>query len=104
MSKYAIDFDSVICQRNGVPTDNEDIFNCLPVKDAKDATEWLIEKGHNLYILTAHEPLSEVGEWLKKYNFPPLDYTHIKKSGTKAFIDDRAIRFTSWQDIRKLLE
>lgn len=104
MSKYAVDFDGVIVKRNGIPTLKEDTNDLDPIDGAREAIEWLIFQGHELYILTAHEPLREVEEWLRKRDFPHLFCSHIKQSGTKAIIDDRAIRFTNWQDIRKLLE
>ena len=38
---------------------------------------------------------------LKEQGFPKMRITNIKESGTLAFIDDRAIRFDNWQNIRK---
>ena len=104
--KYGIDFDGVLCERKGVPTSNLDhFFKRKPVKNSRQSIEWLLKCGHELYVFTAHEPMSEVEGWLMLYHFPKLRVTNIKESGTKAFVDDRAIRFeNNWQSIRKLLE
>lgn len=104
MSKYAIDFDSVLAERKGIPTKEEDTNMLIPVKDALEGVMWLTKRGHELYVYTSHDSLSEVKDWLKDNNFPDLRVTKEKEKGTKAYVDDRAIRFTSWQDIRKLLE
>ena len=104
--KYGIDFDGVICERTGIPTGDFLYFaKRKPIKNSLEAIEWLIECGHEIYIFTAHDSQSEVEEWLKVWKFPKLRVTNIKESGTKAFVDDRAIRFeNNWQSIRKLLE
>lgn len=105
MSKYAIDFDGVVCAREGIPTEG-DFSKCIPVKDSQKALRWLIKQGHELYILT-NRPKSDwksMEEWMKTYNFPDIRITNIKELNTKAYIDDRSLRFTNWNDIRKLLE
>ena len=103
--KYAIDFDSVLCERYGIPT-KMDFYDCPPTEDAVEAIKWLKKCGHEVYILTANEPKTwpKMAKWLKEWQFPKLRITNIKEVGTKAFIDDRAIRFDNWQNIRKLLE
>lgn len=96
----ACDFDGVICDRNGIPT--VDSWNTdKPKKGARDAILYLLELGHEIYIFTANAEKERVMEWLDRWSFPRLEVTDKKKTGTKVYIDDRAIRFTNWNDIRK---
>jgi hypothetical protein len=95
--KIAIDFDGVICNRKGIPT-MEGLG--APKKGAKDAINLLINNGHKVWILTSNPDLNKVTSWLHQYEFPELRITNIKEPA-HVYIDDRAIRFTNWQDIRK---
>lgn len=100
--KIAIDFDGVIAKRKGIPTIHEDTEDLLPIKGAKETLQMLLNNGHEIYVLTAHEPIHEVDSWLEMYDFPHgFKVTNIKQKGTQMYIDDRAVRFTNWQDIRK---
>lgn len=98
--KIAIDWDGVIAQNRGIPT-----IKIMPslMPGAKETIEILLKLGHEVYVLTnrADTQKEMVEKWLKKYSFPKLRVTNIKERGTTVYIDDRAIRFTSWQDIRK---
>lgn len=106
--KIAVDFDSTLCERYSIPTKDtfKDIMMYPPTADAPEAIKWLKKCGHDIYVFTANEPSTwpKIKAWLKENGFPPLRVTNIKELGTKAYVDDRAIRFTNWQDIRKLLE
>jgi hydroxymethylpyrimidine pyrophosphatase-like HAD family hydrolase len=92
MSKIAIDFDSTLCDKEW-----------KPIKDSQVAVSLLQESGHVLYICTSrkskHWP--KMRRWLKENDFPLLRITNKKELETVAYIDDRAIRFTNWNDIRK---
>jgi hypothetical protein len=98
----AVDFDGVICKRTGVIRES-DFSDDLPVKEARDAIEWLFDQGHLVYILTARpkEEWEDIIVWLQKHNFVYAEVTNVKKLGTKVIIDDRAIRFTNWVDVCK---
>lgn len=102
--KYALDFDGTLAKRNGIPTRTENIEDLVPMEGAVEAVKWLLACGHELYVFTNNKYPQLIEQWLSKNGLPVLRVTNIKESGTKAYIDDRAIRFTSWQDIRKLLE
>lgn len=95
--RISIDFDGTICHRKGIPTSRS---LGRPKKGSKDAIRFFMELGHDVWILTSHEDLNEVSSWLYKYKFPKLRITNIKEPA-HVYIDDRAIRFTNWQDIRK---
>lgn len=99
--KIAVDFDGVICQRMGIPR-KPSIENTVPVADSKKALEWLIREGHDPYILTNREQ-QEVYDWLDRWQFPPISVTNMKQPETVLYIDDRAVRFTNWQDVCKLI-
>lgn len=83
----SVDFDGVI----------KDNLTKKPIKGGKKALKWLEDKGIKIVISTANEDLEKTKRWLKKYkiNYPITD----KKIKATAYIDDRAIRFTNWNDI-----
>ena len=99
--KIACDFDGVICKREGIPT-KEDWTESVPMPGAKEAIKMFIKLGHEVWVFTSNPDRTKVKSWLNLYNFPELEITNIKKP-CHIIIDDRAIRFTSWQDIRKYI-
>lgn len=98
---YGIDFDGVLCEREGIPR-VKSIKGCKPVKDALQAVKWIMEQGHTVYIFTNRDA-DEVIKWMDKWKFPWIPVHNIKLPDTTMYIDDRAVRFTNWQDICKLL-
>jgi hydroxymethylpyrimidine pyrophosphatase-like HAD family hydrolase len=103
--KISIDFDGVLVERNEIPR-TTDIMDCPPTKNAREALEYLLSKGHKLYISTAR-PQSQwllVKKWLEYNGFPKIKITNKKEPNTTLYIDDRAYRFTNWLDITKLCE
>ena len=100
--KIAVDFDGTLVKRKGIPT-NGALNDCEPTEDAVEAISFFIEKGLDVYILTSRNPeeWDSVRKWLKDNNFPEIRVGNIKEKDTQVIIDDRAIRFTNWQDIRK---
>jgi len=97
--KIAIDFDGVICKRQGIPT-IAGWKNAKPVDGALDSINLLIGLGHKVWVFTSNPEPEKVVGWLIKNKFPEIEVTDIKKPA-HIYIDDRAIRFTNWQDIRK---
>lgn len=90
--KIAIDFDSTLANKYWIP-----------MPDAVNSVNWLLKLGHELYIFTSR-PKRDWGKmrrWLKENEFPKMKITNKKELNTVAYIDDRAIRFTNWNDIRK---
>lgn len=96
----AIDFDGVICQHKTIPSELS-IDNLKPIKNAIPAIK-LLQKHHILYVLTNRYP-SDVVKWLNKNGFKKLIVTDKKLPGTSLYLDDRAYRFTNWEDVCKLL-
>lgn len=88
----------MICKRAGIPTVMD--TNDVPVEGALHTIQLFLEMKYHVWVFTSNPNLEEVKEWLKKNNFPDLEVTNIKKPA-HVYIDDRALRFTNWNDIRK---
>lgn len=97
--KIAIDFDGTICDRLGIPTIQWGGYE-RPKDGSLEAVKYLLSLGHEIWIFTSNPHLDLVEKWLEAYNFPKLEVTNIKKPA-QVYIDDRGLRFTNWQDIRK---
>lgn len=95
----AIDFDGTICKRVGIPT-QEGFMDCKPYTGALETIKLLQSLGHKVWISTSNSDIDRIKVWLESNRFPELEVTNIKKPA-HVYIDDRAIRFTNWQDIRK---
>jgi len=99
--KILIDFDGTICKREGIPT--KKIWKDYePMEGALDAIVLFMNLGHKVWVFTSNPDPSGVRAWLKKNKFPELEITNIKRP-CHIIIDDRAVRFTNWQDIRKYI-
>ena len=72
-----------------------------PMAGAREACIALVEAGWILYVHTSRADLRPVQQWLANYDFPSMMLTRIKPIAV-AYIDDRAVRFTDWLDIRKM--
>ena len=103
MSRVACDFDGVLIDRTGIPR-KPDIGRDKPHEGAREAMWHLQDLGYEPYVLTARHKrdFPEIEEWLKKHGFPAMQVTNQKMNAVM-YIDDRAYRFTNWQDICKLL-
>lgn len=62
----------------------------------------LLKKSYQIFIFTTHPDIAR--SWLERHapDLLDLEITNIKHPAT-AYIDDLGIRFTSWEDILKLL-
>ncbi len=98
----AIDFDGVIHRYSRGWADGT-IYD-PPVAGAIPALWALRAAGYRIVIFTGR--LREEGQhhhveqWLTQHGAPPCTVTNIKPRAL-AYIDDRAVRFTNWPDIRK---
>ncbi len=99
-----VDFDGVICSRPGIPRQGDFMVD-KPTKDALEAIWWLEEQGFKPYVFTnrGEKQWSEIEYWMYGHGFPRLNITNRKLKGTNIYLDDRAIRFTNWQDVCKYL-
>jgi len=96
MKTIAIDFDGVIYDK--------------PVEGVKESLQKLEKEGFELVVFTTRDNLDDVKVWMDKNvgwacdgnnTYFPGKITN-KKPKAIAYIDDRAVRFTNWEDIRKL--
>lgn len=117
MRTYGIDFDGVIHSFDKGYHDGT-IYG-TPIDGAIESIRFIM-KSSTVFIFTARRPLSEVVEWMRNFGFEcVLDDGREKFWNTKgvilvtnrkipafAYIDDRAVRFESWNqtmhDIRNL--
>ena len=97
--RIAIDFDGVICKRTGIPTK---AGMGRQMSGALDSIKLFISLGHEVWVFTSNPEPEKVKKWLDVNHFPKLKITNIKEPCTM-IIDDRAVRFTNWQDIRKYI-
>jgi hypothetical protein len=97
--KIAIDFDGVIIKHDRIPTGGIN-FNDPPMEGALESINLFIKQGCEVVVVTSNPRIEKIRSWLKKHSFPELRITNIKEP-VHVIIDDRAIRFTNWQDIRK---
>ena len=96
----SIDFDGTICLSRG-----NDFSDSLPIKEARKILKDTLSKGYFCYISTAREPKDWrfIARWMFKNGLPGMPIHNRKIKGTHMYIDDRAVRFTNWQDIRKYI-
>ncbi len=96
----SIDFDGVLHSYIS-GWRGHDIIPDPPVPGAVDACKRFHEAGWKLYVHTSRSHLEPVQKWLAVHGFPPMALTRIKPIAI-AYIDDRAVRFTDWDSVRKL--
>jgi uncharacterized HAD superfamily protein len=100
-----IDFDGTLCKKQ--PYGDGLIYEG-PNTDARKVMQNLREEGFRLVVFTTRlnpgfpgnvdQKLHEIENWLIKHDIP-FDLVTNNKPSAIAYIDDRAIRFTNWQDI-----
>ena len=107
--RIAVDFDGVIHAYTKGWQDGS-IYD-EPVEGAIEALLKLSER-FEVYIFTTRvkdlEQADMIRQWLIKHGWPHVEkpfpeITNIKQPAT-AYIDDRAIRFTNWADVRKYFD
>lgn len=105
----AVDFDGVIHKYSKGWLEG-DIYD-EPVDGAFAAITKLIDDGFTVVIHTTREDHGAVRNWLIRQHYSrggfPIPWafdiaiTNVKPKAI-AYIDDRAVRFTNWDDIRKM--
>ncbi len=94
-----LDFDGVLNSYTSGWTGHDNLPD-LPMEGAVESCNKLVEAGWRLYVCSSRAQLGPVAMWLASWNFPPMILTRVKPIAV-AFIDDRADRFTNWEDVRK---
>lgn len=107
--KIAIDLDGTISPTKEPDQRYDDL---QPLPGASERIRQLRSAGHYIIILTARnmstcegnvgKVVKNVGkltlDWLEKFNIE-YDEIHFGKPNAEVYIDDRALRFSSWQEI-----
>lgn len=100
----AIDFDGTICKYQPF---KDGVIWQTPNEGAKEVITKLYEK-FNIAVFSCRarpdwedyeQSVANIEEWLKKYEIPFDLVTGIKPIAI-AYIDDRGLRFTNWQDMK----
>lgn len=100
-----VDFDGVI---HRMPIDNYRFVAGDPIPGAHQALKTLVIVGYKVVILTARPPHdhAKMRQWCEQHFgkelTDQLEITNVKRP-SKFIIDDRAIRFTSWDDMLNYL-
>ena len=104
--KIGIDWDGVMVKRKGIPTEPADkAWMDTPIEGARETISLLTANGVDCYVLT-NRPKGDwkrIKQWLEFWKFPSLRITNTKEDKTTIYLDDRAVRFTTWNDFRKLI-
>ena len=98
----AVDFDGVI--HDYLKGWQDGSIYGEPVEGAIEAVTKLLSS-YKVYILTTRaKQADEIRVWLRKHGAAWADSIEITdvKTAAIAYVDDRAVRFTNWSDIRKL--
>ena len=97
MSKLAIDFDGVIHDHKH-PIEGRRMGK--PIEDAQEYITKLKQAGHEIIIFSVWGDQPEViSDWMDYYNIPFDSITNIKPNADY-FIDDKAIKFESWKNLK----
>ncbi len=80
-----------------------------PMPSAVDAIEALVKQGFTYTVFTSRMSITDdvvkqredIRQWLWLNGFPDPEDITAEKRPALAYIDDRAVRFTNWEDIRK---
>ena len=96
-----VDLDGVICSE-------ERTFErplAKPIEGAKEALQALHEAGNTIVVYTARgwAEYRVAKQWLDDHGMA-YDALHMGKPIGDVWIDDRAIRFNNWKDVRAQLD
>lgn len=101
----AIDFDGTICVKQSY---GDGTIHEIPKDGASHIINKLKNEGYQVVIFTTRlNPKfggdlawkkEQIENWCKKYDIPFDDITNNKPEAF-IYIDDRALRFTNWQDM-----
>jgi capsule biosynthesis phosphatase len=112
--RFCVDLDGTICYTK---KEGECYSDVEPIPGSIETLQTLRKNGHYIIIYTARNMItynnnigkiianqsSVVIEWLKKHNIP-YDELHFGKPVADYYIDDKAVKFENWNDIKKLGE
>ena len=91
----SIDFDRVIHDIDH-PIDGKRMGPPMP--GAVQAMRQMHERGHKLIVHSTRTG-KHIADWLAFYGIPWDDITSVKQTAD-VYLDDKAVRFTSWAEFR----
>jgi soluble P-type ATPase len=98
MKKYkviCVDFDGVI---HNYKMKNAGHVMGVPFENVRESIAELHKMGYKVVILTAQFDLTHIVQWLRYFG---IDYDEITnlKPWADYYIDDKAIKFTNWDNV-----
>jgi capsule biosynthesis phosphatase len=107
--KIVIDIDGTICP---IKNTDEDYADLQPLPNAVEKIQSLKDAGHYIILNTARNMATQGGnlgkimknvgkttlDWLEKHKIP-YDEIYFGKPNAHVYIDDRAYRFTGWENV-----
>lgn len=101
--KLLIDFDGVIHDYKNPALGRK---MGLPIQGAKEHLESFKIKGYEIIIFTVwggtEQGKETIRKWMEYFKIPYNSITNIKEN-CDYYIDDKAIHFTSWEEVNKLI-
>lgn len=111
--RIVIDLDGTICP---IKKPTENYADLIPHEGAVEKIRALHNKGHYIIIQTARnmatqesnlgKVMKNIGkvtlEWLERFGIP-YDEIYFGKPNGHVYIDDRALRFTNWNNIDEFI-
>lgn len=105
----AIDFDGTLCKKQSF---KDGFITEIPNEGARDALWAMQKEGYKIVIFSTRlnpkmrregdiSQHNEITNWLIKHDIPYDELSEFKPSAV-AYIDDRAVRFTDWNDMKNL--
>jgi predicted phosphatase len=91
---FAVDFDNVIHDAKN-PLEGKRMG--APIEGARSALQILRQKGKVIIFSVWGNNPKPIEEWLRYYDIPFDSITNIKPQAD-CYIDDKAIRFTNWDN------
>lgn len=94
----AIDYDGVIHDYKNPPPGRK---MGPPIEGAKEALTEFKRQGHTVIIHTVWIPETHatIAKWMEYFDIPYDSITNIKPNAA-CYIDDKAIHFTAWENIK----
>lgn len=104
MARIAVDIDGVIAEKLDNGNYPEDYKHKKVIEGAVEALKYFKALGHYIILFTArcwHDQDVTI-EWLRKNGFEGLyDEIIFNKPYFHVLIDDRALRFTNWAEVKE---
>lgn len=93
LGEVAVDFDLVIMDAQGEP-----------IEGALEVISKLARRSYRIVVFTCRRDLMFVDAWLEDHGFGPYVLrSTFEKPRADVYIDDKALRFTDWQEAERFV-